>query len=395
MASAKTQGRPYSAGEWGVNRVHVVDRGSRGLFLEFRERVPGSSESRRVRVALGHRDHEAARAKADEVAAAFRRPEPPRPPELTLKALFDIYEAEVSSTKGESKEAHDSRCAEMFLRYLGRNTDPKTLSRREWDRFITDRRRGAVAPKGVKKRRRVGERVIAYDLKWLLSVLNWATVAGDGQGRALLDQNPLKRMPLPHVEKPQRAILTDSQYLALRAVARDVAPLFGLLVLLAHETGHRIGAIRRLRWSDIDLDQETIHWRAESDKIGLEHTTLLTSEACAALRAERARHPAIGDRWIFPAPANPALPVSRDRVRHWWQRAAKAIGLPTGRRIGWHAVRRQWATEMKHTPLKDLCYMGGWKNERTLLTCYQVPDQQTQREAMASRGKFTGMAASR
>jgi hypothetical protein len=42
----------------------------------------------------------------------------------------------------------------------------------------------------VRKRRRVGDRVIAYDLKWLLAVFNWATVAGNGQGGALLERNP-------------------------------------------------------------------------------------------------------------------------------------------------------------------------------------------------------------
>ena len=41
---------------------------------------------------------------------------------------------------------HDVRCAEMFLRYFGAQTLPRMLTRREWDRFVADRRRGAIAP---------------------------------------------------------------------------------------------------------------------------------------------------------------------------------------------------------------------------------------------------------
>lgn len=302
MANATKKPWSYSTGEWGVNRVRAFERQGKGIFLEFRERNPDGTAGRKARIALGHSDRKAAKAKAEEVAAAFRREEPAQGSEATLQVLFDTYGSEVTPEKGESKRKHDVRCAEMFLRYFGAQTLPRTLTRREWDRFVADRRRGAIAPAGVVQKRRVGERVIAYDLKWLLSVFNWATTVGDGRGGFLLDRNPFKGLPLPRAESPQRSVLTHEQYLALRGIAAQVAPQFGLALVLAHETGHRIGAIRQLRWSDIDLDAGTVHWRGELDKIGMEHTTLLTEEADAALRAERAARPAIGDAWLFPAP---------------------------------------------------------------------------------------------
>ena len=40
---------------------------------------------------------------------------------------------------------------------------------------------------------------------------------------------------------------------------------------------------------------------------------------------------------------------------------------------------------MKHTPLKDLCYLGGWKEPQTVLKCYQRPDESTMREALEGR----------
>ena len=65
--------------------------------------------------------------------------------------------------------------------------------------------------------------------------------------------------------------------------------------MLAHETGHRIGAVRLLRWSDIDLENGRIRWRAENDKIGYEHATPLTEKAVMALRKAQRNGGAIGE----------------------------------------------------------------------------------------------------
>jgi hypothetical protein len=52
---------------------------------------------------------------------------------------------------------------------------------------------------------------------------------------------------------------------------------------------------------------------------------------------------------------------------------------------GFHALRRKFATELKHIPLKDLCALAGWKTPQVVLTCYQTADETTMREALASR----------
>lgn len=54
--------------------------------------------------------------------------------------------------------------------------------------------------------------------------------------------------------------------------------LFELAVVIAHETGHRIGAIRQLRWSDVDFPGEVVRWRGEHDKISTEHRTPISAE---------------------------------------------------------------------------------------------------------------------
>jgi hypothetical protein len=88
---------------------------------------------------------------------------------------------------------------------------------------------------------------------------------------------------------------------------------------------------------------------------------------------------------IFPSPKNATEPISRYVFLDWWERAEKRAKLPHEARTGWHSLRRQFATELKHVPLSDLCSLGGWKDSTTVLTCYMKPDEATQRRALMER----------
>jgi integrase len=374
MTRAKKKGWSYSTGERGVNRVRVFEHPATSrIFLEYTE------ERARKRLALGHRDRDAATAKADEVALALRQPE--RVVDAaSLCALFDNYLREVTPLKGQSTQSHDRRAAKLFLQYLGPHRRASTLTRRDQDGFVRWRRQGGDTRKGRKSKGRiVRTRVIVYDLKLLHAVLNWAVAAG------FVDRNPLKGVAWPKEEAPRRPVLTDEQLRNMVRASREVHPVCELALVLAHETGHRIGAIRLLRWPDVDLQRETIRWRGENDKIGFDHETLLTSTAVNALERARRERPCIGDTWLFSSPENAAEPCSRHLLRDWWQRLEELAQVPHQPGLGWHALRRKFATELKHVPLKDLCYLGGWKDPQTVLKCYQRPDETTMREALASR----------
>ena len=104
---------------------------------------------------------------------------------------------------------------------------------------------------------------------------------------------------------------------------------FRVALVIAHETGHRIGAIRQLRWSDIDMERRTIRWRAEHEKTGHEHRTPVTAEALAALEEARRQNPGIEDAPVFPAPGDPSKSVSRSRARTWWTKAQTLSGAGT------------------------------------------------------------------
>jgi len=154
-----------------------------------------------------------------------------------------------------------------------------------------------------------------------------------------------------------------------------------------HEAGHRIGAVRQLCWSDLTLraDAGSVRWPAELDKIGHAHTTPLNRPATLLLTRPQVTRGAIGDMPVFPMRDDGTRCYTRHVVRKTWDAIAKAAGLPAGQRFGWHSLRRKFATELKEIPLKDLCHLGGWKSPSTILTCYQTPDESTQRSALAHR----------
>ena len=381
MARTKRRRRSYSAGEWGRNRVRVFPDPKTGLIqIEWRE--AGRRRSR----SLGHRDWNRAKRQADEVAAGRAEGHVPEAASaesapLTLKTLFDIYGDEVTPTKGEQSQQYDETAMKMFLGFFGEGRMPATLSQRDWDRFIRARRSGKVGPSG----RPVSDRAIERDLKLLLAVLNWAAKSRDEEGRLLLESNPLRGLKAPKEKNPTRVLLMHSEYEALLEVSVGMDWRFRVALVLAHETGHRIGAIRKLRWSDVDMEGGVIRWRAEHEKTGYEHRTPVTDDTLAVLEEARRENPGIGDAPLLPAPKDPARCVSRCLVREWWQKAEKLACLEPKRGRGWHSLRRKFASDLMNQPLKVLCELGGWKTAQTVLQCYQRADEGQLRKALEER----------
>ena len=386
MARTKPIRRSYGAGEWGRNRVRVFPDPKTGLFqIEWRE------NGRRLTRSLKHRDWRRAKRQADEFAAGFAGPEmhgkaEAEPEPLTLGTLFDIYGEEVTPTKSERSRMHDRAATRMFLGCFGRDRKPASFSQRDWDRFIRARRSGKVGPSGGP----VSDRTIEYDLKFLIAVLNWAARSRDEQGRLLLDRNPLKGLKAPKEKNPVRVVLAEEEYQVLLKVSCQIDWRFRVALVVAHETGHRIGAIRQIRWSDIDMEGGVVRWRAEHDKSGYEHRTPVTAEAIAALEEARKRNPGIGDTPLLPAARNPSACVVSALARVWWNNAQNLAGLDPKPGRGWHSLRRKFASDLMDQPLKVLCELGGWKTAQTVLQCYQRPDEGQLRKALERRRRIRG-----
>ena len=381
MARTKRDRRSYSAGEWGRNRVRVFADPKTGISqIEWRE------NGRRLTRSLKHRDWSRAKRQADEAAAGLAMYEPngkaeAEPEPLTLETLFDIYGEEVTPNKAKRTQERDRVAMRMFLGFLGPNRRPETLSQRDWDRFIRERRAGRVGPSG----KPVSNRMIECDLRFLVAILNWAARSRDEQGRLLLASNPLKGLKAPVEKNPIRVVLSDEEYRALLKVSRRVDWRFHVALVLAHETGHRIGAIRKLQWNDIDIESRTIRWRAEHEKTGYEHRTPATAKAIAALEEAQERNPTSGKAPVLPSTQDPSICVRRWMLDDRWRRAERLAGLEPKRGRGWHSLRRKFASDLMDLPLKVLCQLGGWKDAQTVLRCYQQPDEVQLRKALTSR----------
>jgi integrase len=231
--------------------------------------------------------------------------------------------------------------------FLGPERKAGAISRRDWDAFIDARRRGRIAPSKARKTDGVGDRQIGYDLKFLLSALSWATLAGDRRGATLLQRNRLKGLKPPTEESSARPTMSEGRYGKMLRAARDHMDWrFEMALVLAHEIGHRIGSIRQLRWSDVDLGGA-----------------------------------------VLPRPKGGTKPCSRHIMRDWWLRCERLAGPEHVEQMGWHSLRRKFATELKEIPLKDLCHLGGWKSPQTVVTCYQQADEGTMRKALEGRAE--------
>lgn len=389
MARTKTKDRwSYSAGERGRNRVRVFEHDSGLLMLEYRD------NGKRTRMSLGHRDRDQAKRQADSAAARLANPvayaSEATPAELTLGQLFDMYEVEVTPTKAPNTRKHDRRAMEMFGRYFGRDHAILRLDRRDYDRFVRDRRGGRIGPAKRRRESGVGNRIIEQDLRLLSAIFNWARMATDDRGELLLERNPFKGFPLPKEKNPRRVVLSHEEYEALLTISRDVDWRFHVALVLAHETGHRAGAVAGLRWSDVDFESRRVTWRAENEKTGYEHETPASAHALEALRFAMSQSPTVGDAPVMPSPKDSAKGPSRHLMRDWWKRAERLAGLDPKPGRGWHSLRRKFGSDMMHLPLKVLSELGGWKEPQTILKCYQHPDQETLAAALRSRHCHSG-----
>jgi integrase len=161
-----------------------------------------------------------------------------------------------------------------------------------------------------------------------------------------------------------------------------------LALILAEATGRRLGAIRQLRWDDVDFPRGTIRWRAETDKKGKEWVIPIPVGLSDELRAFRVRVTSAFSGLMFPSHSDPAKAVSRDSFGHWLAEAEGKAKLTKLDGSLWHAYRRAWATTRKHLPVVDVAAAGGWSDITTLLKCYQHADHDTLLEVMSHPKKI-------
>jgi len=354
---------------------------------------------------LGHRDRPKAKAFAHELHARLVQGEKDRQAgRVTLSEVFALYHRHKTPTKSPAHQREDRRKVKLWTRFLGPKKDPHEVSLSEWEQFKRARSEGAIDARGrhvpPKKRRKVGARVLEIDCGWLSAVFRWGTVWRLPDGGYLMLQNPVRGYPIPREKNPRRPVVTEERYRKMLAAADRVtvrvswngrretvrAP-FREALILTNELGRRYGAIFALRYSDILPDRGphgSVRFRADSDKMGVESVVPMSREARRAIDHILRDRPGVGSLSLFPSPRDSSKPVSRHLASKWFRECEDEAELEHVKGLGWHGLRRKFATEMSHVPDRLVARLGGWKNPRTL-DLYSQPTGTMLAEALEQR----------
>lgn len=367
-------GVSYTAGERGRNRVRVFAHWrTGGMYAEWRE------EGVKKRISLQHKDAAQAKQFADEAAARLGTQTGIGPTRPTLAQLFDNYLATVTPTKAASTQSHDRTTLARFLAHVGTSALAESIIEDHARTYLAARKEQGNQHSPGETFRPLSDRSLDYDLRTLKAVFAWAERTGR------IARNPLRSVTVKRTSTIHRPALTHDEYLTCCAVAEQVGPGCLALLVLAWEIGHRIGAIRQLRWEDVHLDLGTVRWTAVHDKTRTSHQTPLSPEAVGALRQQRKAVGSIGRGWVFPSPTDATAAISRNLVRDYWVRLEEKAGIARVQGRGWHSIRRSFSLGVRRLPLKDAMQLGGWKDVKTYVETYQPVDMEQLRAALSQR----------
>lgn len=291
---------------------------------------------------------------------------------LTLGVLFQRYRSEVSSRKTEKMRKDDENRMDLLERFFGVDRQVDTLDRNDVARYVSARKGGRVG----KKWGPVTDTAVGHDLARLKSICKWATETKMADGRPLLDRNPLagqKRLLNAH---PERRVATMEWYEAVRAECDAIDAFLGPGLDLLEASGWRASTVFRLRGCDIRRkgDEKAPRGRikkwGEGENKGREAWVPMSRAVRAAVDALPL---VIGDGPLFPLPWNEKEPWTYDYAKNRAIKACEAAERPW---LGFHSLRRKWATERKHHPLKDVQAAGGWKTP-TMVLQYQAEEDES------------------
>jgi len=368
--------RPKKAKNW------ATSVGTYGATVRVSELRPGGNlyliwldaAGKQRKKSLGHRDRARGKELALRLAAEPQAGASPleRVP-LTIGRLISHYAAEGFHGRKPKYKREALRRLALWREVVGADFEVDRFTHAMVQQTLAQLRMGRLTPS---RNQKVSATTCWHYFVALNTALNFATRTRDERGELLLSRNPLHGFRTPKNVSPRQPVATDDYFVALYEAYPHSQ--FRLALVLALETGHRIGAILQLKWEDVSLESHPsapygrIRWRAEADKISNEHTVPISARANEALRTAKAL--ADGGSWVFPSAKNATAPVGRFIARDWLRRAERAAGIEHESGRGWHSFRRRFASRRKHLPDVDVAFAGGWKDTATMKRSYQKAD---------------------
>ena len=369
-----------------MSSLYSESYGQRGCKVRVYEPRPGAPFmlARRVNgkyhaASLGHRDAEKAKAEAFALISAVlngqkEQAEQTDPNKLTVKALVAMYlDSEQYKDLAERQRKDKKALLEKIVDYFGPTKRVATLDDDAVRGLLRARREGT---RGFGKG---GQQSVYHCFAALRSVFLWARDKRTETGGRLLRDNPLdgmaKRLKVRPNPTPNKPTIRHDEFEKLVKGARKLPMYTRVFLILTEAAGRRAGAVRQLRWENVDLDRGRIHWRGDRgvDKMQLQMTRPTTRRAMRYLRVWQKHCPS--QDWVFPAPRDETKVVSKGTAQSWILAAFKAAGLKRPKGLGWHGLRRKWASERRGHALTDVKEAGGWLSMAALLRYVQVDDE--------------------
>jgi integrase len=112
------------------------------------------------------------------------------------------------------------------------------------------------------------------------------------------------------------------------------------MVIVSLNTGIRRGSLFKLRWSDIDFQEEILTVRPDSAKSGKQVQIAMSTKLINTLAAWRDQTKGEGDALVFPSPRTGGL---MDNCRKAWANLLKEADI---KKFRWHDMRHDFASQL-------------------------------------------------
>jgi integrase len=336
-----------------------------------------------------------------ELLAALLRDEQVTSGVLALGDLWERYKTQcVAFLDNHAKtQLDDKGHAEVLRGFFGDDCDVRSLTASDQLAYTRKRIAGGIVCGEERETSAVRLRSVEADLKLLHTMLKWATTVRVRKGHRLLDSNPLEGVRRLREKNPKRPVATLERFEKTREAIQSLTAeadtdaarrkwlRLELALVLAEATGRRLGSIRQLAWSDVDMTKNSIRWVAANDKKGREWIVPVPKSLIDELQSFRVKLGGAFGGLVFPSESDPSVPIRADVFSKWLLAAEEKAELPKLNGSLWHAYRRGWATARKDLPISDVAFAGGWSDATTLVRCYQQPDEATLLRVMSEPRK--------
>ena len=307
--------------------ANIRKRGEKWQVQVRRQGFPGRSRT------FNRHQEAAAWARAQELAMDRLEAGVYQPVTCTLASILSEYLAKITPAKKSA--ASETRRLNRLIR------DPLASYR------VCDLS-PAVLATFRDRRLEQGLRAAGYDLQLIRHALNVAKA----EWGVTLQGNPVDAIRMPPKPKPRERRLQPGEYeLLLNHAAMSQSWFMEPLIILAVETGMRLGEMLKVTWDDWDSEKQTLYLR--DTKNGSNRLIPISDAANAVMQTITKRHQRI-------------LPTNYEAVKSAWRRLCLRAGIE---QLRFHDLRHEAISRWFDAGLTipEVALLSGHKTKVALL----------------------------